>query len=109
MEIPGWCSLMHRITGFGAAVGLGSGAIGMALTPVTFTQIVQFIDELAIHPHVMTTLRTLIALPLIYHALNGVRHLVWDYGKGFVLKEVYKSGYVVIALSFILAILVGQM
>lgn len=38
---------------------------------------------------------------LVYHLLNGIRHLLWDAGWGYKLPQVYRSGYVVIALTFV--------
>ena len=43
---------------------------------------------------------------LCYHACNGIRHLIWDLGYGFELKNVYISGYFTIAISLILNTLV---
>lgn len=42
------------------------------------------------------------AATLVYHLLNGVRHLFWDIGKGFEIPQVYRSGYAVIALAVVL-------
>ena len=42
------------------------------------------------------------SLALVYHLLNGIRHLYWDAGKGYELESVYKSGYSVIILTIIL-------
>ena len=39
---------------------------------------------------------------LFYHLSNGVRHLIWDAGKGLEIESVYKSGYVMVASSVIL-------
>lgn len=39
---------------------------------------------------------------LVYHLLNGVRHLVWDMGHGFEIPQVYRSGYIVVALALLL-------
>lgn len=39
---------------------------------------------------------------LIYHLLNGIRHLLWDIGWGFEIPQVYASGYAVVALTLIL-------
>lgn len=36
---------------------------------------------------------------LVYHFLNGLRHLLWDAGWGFDLPTVYASGYTVLGLS----------
>jgi len=36
-----------------------------------------------------------------YHLGNGVRHLAWDVGYGFDLRNVYRSGWLVIAFVVI--------
>jgi len=36
---------------------------------------------------------------LIYHLLNGVRHLLWDIGWGMEIQTVIKTGYIVVALA----------
>lgn len=41
------------------------------------------------------------SLGLVYHLLNGVRHLLWDTGWGFDIPDVYKSGYVVAVLTVV--------
>lgn len=42
------------------------------------------------------------AAALIYHLLNGIRHLLWDAGWGYQLPKVYASGYTVFALTVLL-------
>ncbi len=37
----------------------------------------------------------------VYHALNGVRHLIWDTGHGFTPKTADFSGWLVILLSLL--------
>lgn len=37
-----------------------------------------------------------------YHLCNGLRHLAWDAGYGFDLKQVYRSGYAVVATSLVM-------
>ena len=41
----------------------------------------------------------------IYHLLNGIRHLFWDYGLGLSLKDSYISGYIVMFLSLSITII----
>ena len=41
---------------------------------------------------------------LIYHLLNGIRHLFWDAGKGFEIKQFTASGWVVVVLSVALTV-----
>lgn len=43
---------------------------------------------------------------LSYHLCNGIRHLVWDIGFGFEIKNVYYSGYLTIIVAIILNLLV---
>ena len=42
---------------------------------------------------------------LYYHFCNGIRHLLWDIGKGLSVAEVHKSAWVVIISSVILTLL----
>ena len=41
---------------------------------------------------------------LFYHLCNGIRHLVWDTGRGFELNVAAASGYVVAIASIALTI-----
>ena len=34
-----------------------------------------------------------------YHLCNGIRHLFWDAGYGFELKDAYRSGWIVVGVS----------
>jgi succinate dehydrogenase / fumarate reductase cytochrome b subunit len=36
-----------------------------------------------------------------YHLSNGIRHLFWDAGYGFELKDAYRSGWIVVAVALI--------
>ena len=42
---------------------------------------------------------------LFYHFCNGIRHLMWDMGKGLELDEVEKSGKVVLVATAVLTCL----
>lgn len=39
------------------------------------------------------------AFCVFYHFANGIRHLVWDSGRGFELKSVYAGGWLVLLFS----------
>ena len=43
-------------------------------------------------------------LSLCYHLFNGIRHIIWDVGFGFEIKNVYYSGIVVIIFAVTLAL-----
>ena len=36
-----------------------------------------------------------------YHLCNGIRHLFWDAGYGFELKDAYRSGWIVVGVSLV--------
>jgi succinate dehydrogenase / fumarate reductase cytochrome b subunit len=36
---------------------------------------------------------------LVYHFLNGIRHLLWDIGWGLEIPTTYKTGWAVVVLS----------
>ncbi|HVA14166.1 MAG TPA: succinate dehydrogenase, cytochrome b556 subunit [Stellaceae bacterium] len=42
---------------------------------------------------------------LFFHLCNGVRHLVWDAGRGFKLKTAYASGWTVVVGSVALTLI----
>ena len=42
---------------------------------------------------------------LFFHLCNGIRHLAWDCGWGFELKETYATGWAVVAASAVLTVI----
>ena len=44
------------------------------------------------------------SLSLVYHLLNGIRHLMWDMGWGFDIPETYRSGWAVAVLTVLFTI-----
>ena len=41
------------------------------------------------------------SLALVFHLLNGIRHLAWDAGQGFEIPEFYRSGWTVAVLTVV--------
>jgi succinate dehydrogenase / fumarate reductase cytochrome b subunit len=39
-----------------------------------------------------------------YHLFNGIRHLFWDAGYGFELKDAYRSGWIVVVATLIVTV-----
>ncbi|VDO54980.1 unnamed protein product [Haemonchus placei] len=83
----------HRVTGCAMAGTLLIGGVGFALAPFNFTQFVDYIRSWHIPPVVTSVFKFVIAFPIVFHTLNGIRFI------GFI----YKSGYLVLGLSFIIA------
>lgn len=97
MQITSIMSISHRITG----VGLSLGIYGLGLTQLfTSSSFPQQLSALSVIPSPLIYLIKIAAVTSFgYHFANGIRHLIWDAGFGFGLKELYTSGYVVLAIT----------
>jgi succinate dehydrogenase / fumarate reductase cytochrome b subunit len=47
-----------------------------------------------------------LTVAFLYHLANGIRHLVWDGGKGFELKTADMTGWAVIVFGVVAAVLI---
>jgi succinate dehydrogenase cytochrome b subunit len=90
-------SILHRATGTFLAFGLVVFAWWLMAIAAGPDQLASFM-ALAVHPVGRLALLG-ISYSLIYHALNGVRHLFWDAGRGYDLDTVRNSGLLVMAAS----------
>lgn len=102
-QLTSLLSLSHRTTGIilGSAVwGLGLAALS---SPQDIANYAAVIEGLHLSTGTLTALKFLIAYPLAYHTANGIRHLLWDTGRFLKIKEVYSTGYAMLAASFVLA------
>jgi len=93
-------SILHRFTGCVAAVG--------------FLLFVWWLMALASGPAAYASAMNALGSPLaklvlvgfafsfIYHFCNGIRHLIWDTGRGLERAQARRSGVVVIVASILL-------
>lgn len=97
-------SIVHRVTG----VGLGLGTLVIAWWLIaTAAGPGAYADFSAAAGHWLGKLVLFgFTWALVYHALNGIRHLVWDVGYGFEKRTATRTGTLVIVLSVVLTILV---
>ena len=90
-------SILHRITG----VGLGAGTLLLAWWLVAAAYGPDQFE--AAQAFIASWLGRLLlfgfTFSLFYHLCNGIRHLFWDAGRGFELKTVYTSGWLVVIAS----------
>lgn len=96
----------HRVTGCAMAGTLLIGGILFTAGPITFTQFVEFIRGLHLPFIFYDALKFIIAFPIAFHTLNGLRFIAFDMAKGTDIKTVYKSGYTVLALAACIALIV---
>lgn len=91
---------VHRISGL--ALGLGTLIlVWWATALATSREYYEFFEGWMVHPIGRLVLFGF-SFALIYHALNGIRHLLWDTGRGFEKTEVKRSAIIVIVLTIIL-------
>ncbi|MEL7348108.1 MAG: succinate dehydrogenase, cytochrome b556 subunit [Pseudomonadota bacterium] len=98
-------SIFFRITGVGLAVG-GLAMVWWFLAAATGPEYFATVDGI-----VTSFLGDLVMFgslaALIYHTLNGIRHLWWDFGYGFELEKVRQSGFVVLGATAACTLLVA--
>lgn len=97
-------SIIHRATGVGLAAGallLACWLVALALGPEAYAKVQVF------HGHFIG--RVLLfgfSWALIFHLLNGVRHLAWDVGHGFEKETSERTGRIVIVASVVITLIV---
>lgn len=97
-------SITHRATGIALSVGmilLAWGLIALASGPEMYQPFVAALGN----PLGLIVLAGFL-WSLVYHFLNGIRHLAWDLGYGFAVPTANRSGVLVVALSVLVTIAV---
>ena len=92
-QMTSMLSILHRATGVALVFGLLlvaalliSAGIGEASYNKVMAVTTSWIGQLALLGF---------AFSLIFHTLNGVRHLVWDTGRLFKMEDATRAGYLV--------------
>ncbi len=92
-------SILHRATGIALAVGalyLATWVIYAAAPPRAYALFQNY--NASIFGHIILGGWLFSAF---YHLANGIRHLFWDAGYGFDLKDAYRSGWIVVAVALL--------
>ncbi|XP_065276115.1 succinate dehydrogenase cytochrome b560 subunit, mitochondrial isoform X2 [Emys orbicularis] len=71
------------------------------ILPEQFPYYLAFVKSLSLGPALIYSAKFALAFPLTYHTWNGIRHLMWDMGKGFKIPQVYQSGVLVLVLTLL--------
>lgn len=97
-------SIVNRMTGVANAIGLVLvtwGLVALAVGPDAFGTVQAFLGS---------WLGKLMLFgwtwSICYHALNGIRHLVWDIGLGFEIEIMDRSALAVVGGSVVLTLLI---
>ncbi|KAK7106254.1 succinate dehydrogenase cytochrome b560 subunit, mitochondrial-like [Littorina saxatilis] len=92
-------SLTHRVTGVAMQCAVAGISITLLALPGDYPHYLELVKSMSLGPAFIYAMKLILAFPVTYHFLNGIRHLAWDAGVGFGLKTLYKSGYFVMALT----------
>lgn len=104
LELPMVLSGLHRITGIALSFGsllLVGWIVSAAHSAEAFASMSHFLGGF-----IGQFLLFGWSFSLIYHSVNGVRHLIWDTGRLLEIKQIHSSGKIVLALSMALTLLV---
>jgi len=101
-QITSVLSIMHRITGFSLSFmiilsifGLLTIAVGELYYNIFIIYLTSFPVKLIFFPAVFG---------LSYHMLNGIRHIIWDFGFLMSNRQASISGILIITLSILISI-----
>jgi succinate dehydrogenase / fumarate reductase cytochrome b subunit len=90
-------SILHRLTGIALSVGsivLAWWLVAVAAGGEVFAKT---------HAFIASPIGILLlfgwSVAFFYHLCSGIRHLAWDAGYGFEIRNAYRSGYVVLAAT----------
>ncbi|KAK2714048.1 hypothetical protein QYM36_008687 [Artemia franciscana] len=99
---PQWTwllSISHRVTGVMLTTSLYGLGIGYMFASHPFGYYINLLHSLNIPVPLIFLMKFGLGAATSFHVLNGIRHLAWDTGRGFDLKTVYRTAYIVTALS----------
>ena len=102
-QLTSMLSILHRATGIALAVGalyLAVWVMCAAASPRAYAVFQDFntsiLGRFVLGGWLFST---------FFHLCNGIRHLFWDAGYGFEIKDAYRSGWIVVAVALFATIL----
>jgi len=100
-QLTSMLSILHRATGIALAVGALYLALWVmcAMSPAAYAHFQSFNTSLLGRFVLGGWL-----FSAFFHLCNGIRHLFWDAGYGFELKDAYRSGWIVVGVSLVATI-----
>ena len=99
-QLTSTMSILHRITG--VVLALGSLLFAAWLVAVAGGADAFELARAALASVPGQVVLFGLSACLVYHFLNGIRHLAWDAGHGFEIPKFYASGYAVAVLTVLL-------
>ena len=93
-------SILHRATGI--ALTLGSLVLVYWLASLAAGPAAYADAQALLGSGLARLLLVGVSFAFFYHLCNGIRHLVWDTGRGFEISQLYASGYTAFAASLVM-------
>jgi succinate dehydrogenase / fumarate reductase cytochrome b subunit len=103
MQISSVLSIFHRITGvllFGAISVIMWWAILWIFSKFDHSYL-----DLIKSSWIIQFALFVVSFGFFFHLCNGIRHLIWDIGYGFEIKELHFTGWIAVAGSILLTII----
>ena len=95
-------SILHRVTGVALSAGLvvlTIWLVALSAGAAAYEQITAVLQSI-----VGRLLLVGFSFAFFFHLCNGVRHLSWDVGKGFEMRQVNASAWSVILATIVLTL-----
>lgn len=92
------------LTGYATVFGVGA-----LVLPHDVSHYVTMVEGLNFSPATLLLTKAILASPFAYHLANGLRHLYWDTAKGLSIKEVYSTGYTMLATTLIITLFLASL
>ncbi|CAH8455461.1 unnamed protein product [Schistosoma bovis] len=96
-------SFLHRATGIAMAIVWSSVGIGAFFFTGHYDSILDYVKNMHLGTSVITACKFILCYPLVYHYLNGIRHLAWDYAIGFPIKTCNTTGFIALGSSLVVS------
>ncbi|XP_012274192.1 succinate dehydrogenase cytochrome b560 subunit, mitochondrial [Orussus abietinus] len=104
VQLTALLSITHRATGMVLSSYAMLFGLGTLFVPGGMPCVIDTIHSLCLPSAVLFVSKYILALPATYHFFNGIRHLCWDLGMFLTIKQVYSTGYTVVALGIVSAL-----
>jgi succinate dehydrogenase / fumarate reductase cytochrome b subunit len=100
-------SILHRATGVALTVGLIVLALWLLSAATGPGDYERFVGVMSTLPGQLLLIGWSFAF--FYHLANGVRHLVWDTGRGLGIRQANASAWFVLLLAFAMTVMFWMM
>ncbi|XP_022095873.1 succinate dehydrogenase cytochrome b560 subunit, mitochondrial-like [Acanthaster planci] len=102
--LPALLSGSHRFTGLGVYAGLAVFGLSANFLPGGFESSLAIVKSWSYGAALLFLTKLYVVWPFCYHYMNGIRHMIWDTGRGMDMKSMYTTGYAVLCSSIAVAL-----